>query len=102
MIPAYHKRQQYFEACKAQRRHPKTKLPLTSKDFESCPWLFPEDERMKQRHEENDSMEIDEDDESMLDNVEVDVGDTPGVGLPNPFKKKRAALPQSVAPGEEL
>jgi hypothetical protein len=102
MIPAYYKRQQYFEACKAQRRHPKTKLPLTSEDFESHPWLFPDDERMIKRHEENDSMEIDEDDESMIDHVKVNVGDIPDVGPSDPFKKKRAALPQTVGSDEEL
>ncbi|CAG5181471.1 uncharacterized protein ALTATR162_LOCUS9779 [Alternaria atra] len=101
MIPAYHKRQQYFEACKAQRRHPKTKLPLTSEDFESHPWLFPDDERMIKRPEENDPMEVDDDDESVIENVKVNVGDMPDVESRDPFKKKRAVLPLSGSAGSE-
>ncbi|CAG5181757.1 uncharacterized protein ALTATR162_LOCUS9819 [Alternaria atra] len=101
MIPAYYKRQQYFEACKAQRRHPKTKLPLTSEDFESHPWLFPDDERMIKRPEENDPMEVDDDDESVIENVKVNVGDMPDVESRDPFKKKRAVLPLSGSAGSE-
>jgi hypothetical protein len=46
LIPAYAKRKLYFEACKAQRRHPVTKEPLTAADFKATPWLFPEDEKL--------------------------------------------------------
>jgi hypothetical protein len=42
LVPAYQKRQKYFEACKAQRKHPRTKQLLTQQDFENSPWLFPD------------------------------------------------------------
>jgi hypothetical protein len=57
---------------------------------------------MIKRHEENDSIEIDEDDESMINYVKVNVGDIPDVGLSDPFKKKRATLLQTVGSDEEL
>lgn len=60
LIPAYRKRKLYFEACRAQRRHPLTKKPLTSHDFNVTPWLFPEDERLLNRGTEGrDQMDFD-------------------------------------------
>jgi hypothetical protein len=50
LVPEYYKRQLLFEACKAQKKNPKTRLPLTSEDFEAYPWLFPKDEGMEKQH----------------------------------------------------
>ncbi|CAN9480319.1 unnamed protein product [Alternaria alternata] len=46
----YYKRQLLFKACKAQKKNPKTKSPLTSEDFEAYPWLFPKDKGMEMQH----------------------------------------------------
>ena len=95
--------QQYFEACKARGRHPKTKLPLTSDDLRDTLWLFSDNQRMLRQHENKDKMDEDEDDDKPArEHVDVDVGDAPDVASSDPFLKKRAALPDSYEPGEEL
>lgn len=43
MVAAYIKRRAYFEGCKKAQIHPETKKPLSTKDYEMCPWLFPDD-----------------------------------------------------------
>ncbi|CAN9236111.1 unnamed protein product [Alternaria alternata] len=50
LVPEYYKRQLLFKACKAQKKNPKTKSPLTSEDFKAYPWLFPKDEGMEMQH----------------------------------------------------
>ncbi|CAN9251567.1 unnamed protein product [Alternaria alternata] len=80
LVPEYYTRQLLFEACKAQKANPKTRLPLTSEDFEAYPWLFPKGEGMekqrdketkkrtdkgkKKQNEESESMDINTEHES--------------------------------------
>jgi hypothetical protein len=55
------------------------------------------------QHENKDRINVDEDDdEPAREHTDVDVGDAPDVASSGPFLKKRAALPDSYTPGEEL
>jgi hypothetical protein len=59
LVPAHQKRQKYFEACKAQRRHPRTKQPLTQQDWKNSPWLFPDGDSVKWNTEAGEDMDED-------------------------------------------
>ncbi|KZM26582.1 hypothetical protein ST47_g2219 [Ascochyta rabiei] len=94
LIGIYEKRQLYFEACKVQKLHPKTKQPLTSDDLQQTPWLFPENERNNSNvGNSSNSMDAEdsEDDEDPLQGVEIVTGALPA-DMTDPFKKPRAHL----------
>lgn len=65
MIATYNKRKEYFEGCKKAQLHPETKKPLSSKDYEMHPWLFPDDAATFKLTEMNDADNADDEDYDM-------------------------------------
>jgi hypothetical protein len=64
LIPAQEKRELYFKACRAQRKHPETKKSLTPDDLKNTPWLFPDHERSlfcqgDEEDNDTDGMDVD-------------------------------------------
>ncbi|EDU46078.1 predicted protein [Pyrenophora tritici-repentis Pt-1C-BFP] len=85
LVPAYYQREKYFAACKAQKRHPKTKMPLTAEDLENYPWLFPEEDRLSYSYGE-----VDEEEETANSSLTRNFGD---ISTSEAFSKARKPLP---------
>ncbi|KAI2476667.1 hypothetical protein Ptr902_12014 [Pyrenophora tritici-repentis] len=85
LVPAYYQREKYFAACKAQKRHPKTKMPLTAEDLENSPWLFPEEDRLSYSYGE-----VDEEEETANSSLTRNFGD---ISTSEAFSKARKPLP---------
>ncbi|KAF1940461.1 hypothetical protein EJ02DRAFT_494717 [Clathrospora elynae] len=103
LVAKYQTRSNYMDECKKATLHPGTGLPLTQKDREEAPWLFP-DEHKTGSFNVASSQDADDDIDGGFQEPTIDDGGAPDAESPyiNPFKKARAYLPDSICSDEEL
>jgi hypothetical protein len=97
LVAKYDTRSKYMDECKRAGLHPETGLPLTQKDGEETPWLFPD---VHKTGDINIASSKNADDDTDMDSPEPAIDDGDG-SFVSAFDKKRASLPTSVGSDED-
>ena len=98
----YETRSKYIDRCKQAKLHPSTGLPLTQKDREETPWLFPDGQSAGGSYAgTNKGADIDT--KGSFQELELDDGDGPAAKTNSIGKQKiRTAIPTTVDSDDEL
>ena len=86
----YETRSKYMDGCKQARLHPGTGLPLTQKDREEAPWLFPDGQKDKSFHVTSNK-DADDDIDGNFPEPNIDDGDGPPTGI-KPVQKTESPV----------